>query len=64
MKKTGTQQGAKHVKENCRKPGSDTKENLHKTNSVKVRNWDRKVKQAVHQCIAKNKATTELHTKS
>ena len=64
MNKTGAQQGAKYGKENYRKPGSDTKENLHKTNSVKVRNWARKIKQAVHQCIAKNKATTELHTKS
>ena len=58
--KPGSQQEAKSVKENYRKPASNIKENLQQTKQMKSEGFVTKIKQAVHKRIAKNKASKQL----
>ena len=47
--------------ENCEKRGSGTEANVQTSKHAKVKNWIKKIRQAVHKSTAKNKATrTEL----
>ena len=49
------------TRNNCARRGSDTETNVQTANTHKSEELGPKIRQAVHESTAKNKATTELH---